>query len=78
MTSKKRYLWGAEDGSGDPIRRPLLHIIGYNVYDHDFSKAKDVTYNSDTLSSGNLVNNIRESYPAAIIVEYHFPGFEEK
>jgi len=41
-------------------------------------RAPDVTYNSETLSSGNLINNIRESYPAAIIVEYHFPGFEEK
>ena len=78
MTSKKRYLWGAEDGSGDPIRKTFAPYYRLYVYDHDFSKAKDVTYNSDTLSSGNLVNNIRESYPAAIIVEYHFPGFEEK
>ena len=78
MTSKKRYLWGAEDGSGDPIRKTFAAYYRLYVYDHDFSKAKDVTYNSDTLSSGNLVNNIRESYPAAIIVEYHFPGFEEK
>lgn len=78
MTSKKRYLWGEEDGSGDPIRLTFAAYRRKFVYDHDYSRAKLVTYNSDTLSSGNLLNNIRESYPGAIIVEYHFSGFEEK
>lgn len=78
MASKKRYLWGEEDASGDPIRLTFAKYYRQFVYDHDYSKAKDVTYNSATLSGGNLVNNIRESYPSAIIVEYHFPGFEEK
>lgn len=78
MTRPKRYHWGEEDGSGDPIRLTFATYHRQFVYDHDYSRAKQVTYNSDNLSSGNLVNNIRESYPAAIIVEYHFPGFEEK
>jgi len=78
MTSKKRYLWGEEDGSGDPIRLTFAAYYRKFVYDHDYSRAKQVTYNSATLSSGNLINNIRESYPSAIIVEYHFSGFEEK
>lgn len=76
--SKKRYLWGEEDGSGDPIRLTFAAYHRRFIYDHDYSRAKQVTYNSDTLSSGNLINNIRESYPSAIIVEYHFSGFEEK
>jgi hypothetical protein len=78
LTVKKRYLWGEEDGSGDPIRLAYAAYHRQYVYDHDYSRAKQVTYNSDTLSSGNLINNIRESYPGAIIVEYHFPGFREK
>jgi hypothetical protein len=78
LASKRRYLWGAEDGSGDPIRLTFATYRRKYVYDHDFSKAKDVTYNSDTLSRGTLANNINESYPAAIVVEYHLPGFEEK
>jgi hypothetical protein len=77
-TSRNRYLWGEEDGSGDQIRLTYAAYHKQYVYDHDYSRAKQVTYNSETLSSGNLINNIRESYPAAIIVEYHFPGFEEK
>jgi hypothetical protein len=78
LSSKKRYHWGDEDGSGDPIR---LTFAGYHrkfVFDHDYSRAKQITYNSEYLTTGNLVNNIRESYPSAIIVEYHFPGFDEK
>jgi len=78
MTSKKRYHWGDEDGSGDPITSTFAVYLRKYVYDHDYLRAKQVTYNSDNLSSGNLINNIRASYPAAIIVEYHFPGFHEK
>jgi hypothetical protein len=78
MTDKKRYLWGEEDASGDPIRLTFAAYRRKYVYDHDYLKAKQITYNAEFLSSGNLVNNIRATYPAAIIVEYHFPGFDEK
>ena len=78
VTGKKRYLWGEEDGSGDPIRLTFVAYHRRFVYDHDYSRSKQVTYNSNTLSSGSLINNIRESYPSAIIVEYHFSGFQEK
>jgi hypothetical protein len=76
--SKKRYHWGDDDGSGDPIRLTYASYHRKFVYDHDYLTAKQITYNSENLTSGNLINNIRQSYPAAIIVEYHFPGFEEK
>ncbi|MDX6305464.1 MAG: hypothetical protein QOI77_2433 [Blastocatellia bacterium] len=78
LANKKRYLWGEDDGSGDPIRLTFATYHRKFLYDHDYLRARDVTYNSDKLSSGNLINNIRESYPGAIIVEYHFPGFQEK
>jgi hypothetical protein len=78
MTGRKRYLWGAEDGSGDPIRLTFAAYLRQYVYDHDYSRAKEVTFNSNALSQGTLANNINESYPSAIVVEYHFPGFEEK
>jgi hypothetical protein len=78
LSSKKRYHWGDEDGSGDPIRLTFAAYLRKFVYDHDYSRAKQVTYNSEYLTTGNLVNNIRESYPSAIIVEYHFPGFDDK
>jgi len=46
------------------------------VYDHDFSKAKDVTYNSDTLSSGNLVTIFASLTRRRLLLEYHFPGLK--
>jgi hypothetical protein len=78
LSSKKRYHWGDDDGSGDPIKLTYSAYHRRFVYDHDYLRARDVTYNSANLTSGNLINNIRDSYPAAIIVEYHFAGFEEK
>jgi hypothetical protein len=78
LTNSKRYLWGEEDGSGDPIRLTFAAYLRTYVYDHDYSKAKDVAFNGEHLSQGTLINNLRETYPSAIIVEYHFPGFEEK
>jgi hypothetical protein len=78
LAGKKRYKWGEGDGSGDPIRLTFAAYLRQFVYDRDYSKAKQITYNNDTLSSGNLVNHIRDSYPSAITVEYHFSGFEAK
>lgn len=78
LGNRKRYHWGDEDGSGDPIRLTYASYHRKFVYDHDYLKAKQITFNSEHLSSGNLINNLRESYPSSIIVEYHFPGFAEK
>ena len=78
LSSRKRYHWGEEDGSGDPIRLTYPAYHRKFVYDHDYLRAKNITYNAEFLSSGNLVNNLWQTYPSAIIVEYNFPGFEEK
>lgn len=78
LKSRKRYHWGDDDASGDPIRLTYASYHRKFVYDHDYLRATQITYNSEHLTSGNLINNIRQSYPAAIVVEYHFPGFEEK
>ncbi len=78
LNSRQRYHWGDDDGSGDPIRLTYAAYHRKFVYDHDYLRAKQITYNSEHLTSGSLINNIRQSYPMSIIVEYHFPGFEEK
>ena len=36
LAGKKRYLWGAEDGSGDPIRLTFAAYLRKFVYDHDY------------------------------------------
>src|SRR5215475_10885798 len=77
-TSSKRSKWGAYDGSCYPI---LLTFRKYHrrfIFDHDFSRAKNVRYNGEIMGHGTTPNNIRSSYPEAIAVEYHFPGFDPK
>jgi len=76
--SKKRYKWGEYDGSGDPIWLTLQKYYGRFIFDHDFSRAKDIAYNPGSMSHGNTPNTIREHYPQSIAVEYHFSGFEQK
>lgn len=76
--SSRRYLWGSYDGSGDPIRLTFRKYHRRFVFDHDYSRAKDVAYNPENMSHGNTPNNIRAIYPESIAVEYHFSGFDEK
>lgn len=76
--SSRRYLWGSYDGSGDPIRLTFRKYHRRFVFDHDYSRAKDVAYNPENMSHGNTPNTIREHYPESIAVEYHFSGFDEK
>jgi len=78
--SPKRYNWGGGgyDGSGDPILLTLKKYFGRFIFDHDFSRAKDVAYNPASMSHGNTPNTIRQHYPRSIAVEYHFSGFDPK
>jgi hypothetical protein len=76
--STKRYKWGGYDGSGDPIWLSFKKYHRRFIFDHDFSRAKSVTYNPETMSHGNTPNNIRAIYPQAIAVEYYLPGFDSK
>lgn len=73
----QEYIWGAFDGSGEPIR---LTFDGYHrrfIYDHDYRTAPEIAYNR-LLGKGNTVNNIADVYPQGVFVEYHFPGFDPK
>lgn len=73
MASKKRYLWGEYDGSGDPIRLTFKKYYKRFIYDVDFANMKRVSYN-ESLSTNPNYDNAFESYADAIIVEYHFLG----
>lgn len=76
--SARRYKWGGYDGSGDPIRLTFRKYYRRFIWDHDFTGAKNVHYNPETMSHGNTPNNIRAIYPQAIAVEYYLPGFDSK
>ncbi|HJZ23064.1 MAG TPA: hypothetical protein VJ201_01270 [Candidatus Babeliales bacterium] len=74
---EKKYLWGAYDGSGEPIELTFNEYFTQFIYDKDFANAKMVSYNA-SIVKGNRKNNIHEVYPNSTFVEYHFPGYDPK
>lgn len=71
----KKYIWGSYDGSGEPIELTFEEYYKKFVYDTDFANAKEIAYN-ETLGKGNSLDNSKEFYKDAFIVEYHFPGID--
>ncbi len=77
LTLNESSVWGTYDGSGEPMEFTPPDYYEAFVYDHDYLKAPKVGYN-DIVGRGNTANNSFKVYPGAIIVEYHFPGFDKK
>jgi hypothetical protein len=73
-TDTTAVVWGIHDGSGQPI---LLDYPSYHasfVYDVDFANADTVAIDQPPIGKGNVINNIRDLYPDATIVEIHDRG----
>jgi hypothetical protein len=64
-----KRVWGADDGSGAPIRLTFARYYHKFVYDRDFAKAPKVTYNSGDEGT----KQAWEQYPNAIVVDYRLP-----
>ncbi len=71
------YIWGAFDGSGEPINMTFAEYWQRFVYDANFAQPDVIGFNQ-TVGRGNTINNITEVYPGAVVVEYHFTGFDPK
>lgn len=65
-----QYLWGMADGS--PIQRTMLEYFDRYVYNADYAQAP-VLGIDQIIGSGNALENVKEVYPDAHFVEYHFP-----
>ena len=70
-------VWGAFDGTGDPIRMTLNNYIQRFVYDVDFARPEKRSVNK-FISGGNSLNNLDSVYKNCDFTESHFSGFEEK
>ena len=69
------YHWGVYDGSGEPMDLTFAQYYANFVYDQDYAQAEEVSHNQ-RLGTGNSIDNSREFYPGAFVVEYYFSGFE--
>jgi len=75
FTDPKVRLWGVTDGKGEDFRVTFADYYPKFVYDVDFAKAPDVAYNR-AIGTGNSTDNSATAYPDAIMVEYHYSGFD--
>ncbi len=73
----RTFIWGAYDGSGEPIDLPFGQYFEKFVYDHDYLNAEKKSVN-EPIGSGNMINNAAEFYPGATVMEYYFSGFDPK
>lgn len=69
------YKWGSYDGSGEDILLTPAEYYGQFIYSKDFLNAESIGYN-ETLSKPTSLDNQKEVYPEAIVVEYYFSGFD--
>lgn len=69
------YVWGLEDGSGEPIRLTGEDYFAQYVFNTDYTQAPSLSVDQ-VQASGNAMENVAESYPEARFVEYYFPGLD--
>lgn len=69
------YVWGLEDGSGEPIRLTGEDYFAQYVFNTDYTQAPSLSVDQ-VQASGNAMENVAESYPDARFVEYYFPGLD--
>lgn len=70
-----KYLWGYYDGTDEEMSFNFSDYFKQFIYNRDFASAKQIGYQR-IIGRGNTINNNFEVYPDAIVVEYHFPGFD--
>jgi hypothetical protein len=70
-------VWGAFDGTGDPIKMTLNNYMQRFVYDADFVKPEKRSVN-EFIGSGNSLNNLELVYKKCDFTESHFSGFDKK
>ncbi len=76
---KKNWIltWGSYDGTGDPIKLTVAAYLKKFVYNADYANAEAVAYD-EVVKQGNSLNNLKEVFPNALFVDYHFSGFDPK
>jgi hypothetical protein len=77
LSDPTEYVWGSYDGTGFPIEQTVVEYYEEFVYDQDFANAEEIGYDR-IVRLGNYIDNSKEFYPGAFVVEYHFPGFDSE
>lgn len=72
---QKKYVWGVRDGSGEPIELTPSEYFEEFVYTHDYHTSDPII--DEVHQRGNAINNIKEVFPEATVVEFHVEGTDK-
>lgn len=70
-----RYLWGYEDGRGEPIRLTISQFLEEYIFSVDYTQAPSVGVDQIVMS-GNSLENLQEAYPSCRFVDLCYPGLD--
>lgn len=76
LNDEKEYMWGNEDGSGNPIELTPADYYDKYVYDASFDEEDEVVFDPKE-ARGNMIRNVKDIFPDAHVVEYYVRGTEE-
>ncbi len=74
---KEKFIWGAEDGTGQPIKLSIGKYFDKFVYDSDFINAGEVNINK-VITRGTTKNNVIEAYPECSFIDLFNPDISDK
>ena len=74
LRGTRARVWGADDGSGEPIRLTFRAYLRRYAADRDFARAPTITYNA----SGERARDVWDAYPCAILTEFAMPETDER
>ena len=70
-----RYLWGYEDGRGEPIQRTIAQFLEEFIFSVDYTQATSVGVD-EIVMSGNSLENLKEAYPDCRFVDLCYPSLD--
>ena len=70
-----RYLWGYEDGRGEPIQMTIVHFLEEFIFSVDYTQATAVGVDQ-VVMSGNSLENVQDAYPDCRFVDLCYPSLD--
>lgn len=69
------YVWGFEDGRGEPIQMTFPQYFERYVYDRDYIQVPELGVDR-VMTGGNALENLAEVYDGCRFVDFSFPTFD--
>lgn len=73
--SNTRFTWGEKDGTGELLVTPLPNYLATWVQAASFTNTP-ISINT-VKPTGNMINNVKDIYPQADVVDFYCKGSEE-